>query len=213
MNLDAKKREATTDMLNVLLVTALQAEQISLPKSLFRTSTLITGVGKVPATYSLARVLNVMRPQLVLNVGSAGTVRYEPGDVLVCRDFVDRNLLGLEIESVPAHIESTVPDLFELPPSVVKGVEDREVCPVCATGDSFVTKEEEACGDVVDMEAFAMAYVCQQAGIDFLSVKCVTDVVGRNSIGLWEERLAEARHTLHEYFERYGHVLAANYGD
>ena len=90
-------------------------------------------------------------------------------------------------------------------------MEDRELCPVCATGDSFVTTEDQACGDVVDMEAFALAYVCQQADVDFLSVKCVTDVVGRNSVGLWEERIADARRTLQAFFERYGEVLASNF--
>ena len=140
-------------------------------------------------------------------------MRFAPGDVLVCRDFVDRNLLGLDIKGVSAYIESTVPDLYELPPSIISGQEDGELCPVCATGDSFVTSEADACGDVVDMEAFALAYVCRQYGVDFLSVKCVTDVVGQNSVGLWEERLAEARGTLHDYFERYGHILAANYDE
>lgn len=200
-------------MPEVLLITALPAEQIRLPQHLFRTSTLISGVGKVPSTYTLARVLQVTQPSLVLNVGSAGAVRFSPGDVLVCRDFVDRNLLGLEIEGVIAQIESTLPDLYSLPPSIISGQEDRELCPVCATGDSFVTTEEEACGDVVDMEAFAQAYVCRKAGVDFLSVKCVTDVVGQNSVGLWEERLADAQRTLEEYFEKYGHIIAANYSE
>ncbi len=198
-------------MVDVLLVTALHTEQIRLPKHFFRASTLVVGVGKVPTTYNLTRVLQAMRPQLVLNVGSGGTVRFKPGDVLVCRDFVDRNLLGLDIEGVSAHIESTVDDMFALPPNIISGEINTELCPICATGDSFVTTEAEACGDVVDMEAFAMAYVCRQAGVDFLSVKCVTDVVGQNSVGLWEERIADARHTLETYFERYGHLLASNY--
>lgn len=198
-------------MPEILLVTALHEEQIRLPEGLFHTSTLVTGMGKVPCTYSLARVLQVARPRLVLNVGTVGTVRYSPGDVLVCRDFVDRNLLGIQLPGVADHIESTVPDRYTLPPSVISGVEDRELCPVCATGDSFVTTEDQACGDVVDMEAFALAYVCQQADVDFLSVKCVTDVVGRNSVGLWEERIADARRTLQAFFERYGEVLASNF--
>ena len=87
-------------MPEILLVTALHEEQIRLPEGLFHTSTLVTGMGKVPCTYSLARVLQVARPRLVLNVGTVGTVRYSPGDVLVCRDFVDRNLLGIQLPGV-----------------------------------------------------------------------------------------------------------------
>ena len=197
----------------VLLVTALQAEQISLPEDLFTVNTLVTGVGKVPTTYSLSRVIPMLRPQLVLNVGSAGTVRLGVGDILVCRDFVDRNLLGLGIQGVSDHFYNTVPDHYSLPPSIIGGKEEPELCPVCATGDSFVTNEADACGDIVDMEAFALAYVCRQAGIDFLSVKCVTDVVGKNSVGIWEERLSEACQHLESYFDHYGDIIAANYQD
>ena len=211
MNSNNKFPLTTMAKPQVLLITALQAEQIRLPESLFNTYTLVSGVGKVPTTYALTRVLQTLRPDLVLNVGSVGTVRLHVGDVLVCRDFVDRNLLGLNIEGVSDHIDNTVPDAYALPPSIISGNESAEICPVCATGDSFVTSEADACGDVVDMEAFALAYVCQRAGIDFLSVKCITDVVGQNSIGIWEERVEEARKTLENYLEKYGHVIASNY--
>ena len=44
-------------------------------------------------------------------------------------------------------------------------------------------------GDVVDMESFALAFVCQQMNIPFFSIKYVTDVIGKNSIKEWEDKL------------------------
>lgn len=198
-------------MPEILLVSALPAEQIRLSKEIFHTATLISGIGKVAATYALTRALQVTRPDLVLNVGSAGTLHFNPGDVLVCRNFVDRNLLGLELNDTPSRIENTVAETYCLPPSIISGREDYAFRAVCATGDSFVTTEAEACGDVVDMEAFAQAYVCKKFGVDFLSVKCVTDVVGKNSLRIWEERLADAQQTLEQFFEKYAHILAKNH--
>ncbi len=74
---------------------------------------------------------------------------------------------------------------------------------IISTGDNFVTEKEQAHGDVVDMEAFAMAWVCRMQKIPFISIKFVTDVIGDNSIDIWEDRLASARKGLAEYFERY----------
>ena len=57
-------------------------------------------------------------------------------------------------------------------------------------------------GDVVDMEAYAEAQVCNELGIPFLSVKYVTDIIGQNSVKHWEDKLADARRGLSAYFEK-----------
>lgn len=57
-------------------------------------------------------------------------------------------------------------------------------------------------GDVCDMEAFAQALVCQQEKIPFVAIKYVTDVVGRNSVAAWEEKLADARAGLSQFLEK-----------
>ena len=48
---------------------------------------------------------------------------------------------------------------------------------VCNTGDTFVT-QVIAPADVVDMENFAVAKVCQREGIPLLSVKYIPGRIG-----------------------------------
>jgi adenosylhomocysteine nucleosidase len=50
------------------------------------------------------------------------------------------------------------------------------------------------------MEAFAQAYVCKELGVPFLSIKYITDIIGENSVEHWENKLADARKALSEWF-------------
>lgn len=71
---------------------------------------------------------------------------------------------------------------------------------ICNTGDGFLTELTHVTGDVVDMEAYAQAFVCRSKEIPFISVKYVTDIIGQNSVKHWEDKLADARQGLSHYF-------------
>ena len=71
---------------------------------------------------------------------------------------------------------------------------------ICNTGDGFLTDASQIAGDVIDMEAFAQAFVCRSKEIPFISVKYVTDIIGHNSVKHWEDKLADARQGLSHYF-------------
>ena len=73
---------------------------------------------------------------------------------------------------------------------------------VCNTGDTFLTELSDVSGDVVDMEAYAQALVCRAKNVPFISVKYVTDIIGQNSVKHWEDKLADARKGLGEFFEK-----------
>jgi len=62
---------------------------------------------------------------------------------------------------------------------------------VLSTGDRFVTKKLEDC-HLVDMEAYAIAKVCEINDVDFKCYKYVTDYVGSNSTEIWEENIEES---------------------
>ena len=68
-------------------------------------------------------------------------------------------------------------------------------------GDNFVTEGEGFGADVVDMESFAEYDVCQELGVPFFAIKYVTDVIGQNSMEIWEKRLADSRTALTTYFK------------
>ncbi|MBP7266113.1 MAG: nucleosidase, partial [Bacteroides sp.] len=47
---------------------------------------------------------------------------------------------------------------------------------------------------------------CRAKNVPFISVKYVTDIIGQNSVKHWEDKLADARKGLGEFFEKLGGV-------
>ncbi|MCD8080175.1 MAG: nucleosidase [Bacteroides sp.] len=146
-----------------------------------------TGIGKVKSAFRPTEAVLHRSPDLVINMGTAGTLEHRVGDVFVCRHFIDRDMqkmsgLGLEHEIDSSGL-----------------LTERGFCMhwneegVCNTGDSFLTELTDVTGDVVDMEAYAQAYVCRSLSIPFIAVKYVTDIIGQNSVKHWEDKLADAR--------------------
>ena len=56
---------------------------------------LRTGVGKVKSAFYLSEAISHAQPDLVVNVGTAGTICHQVGDIFVCRHFVDRDMQKL----------------------------------------------------------------------------------------------------------------------
>ena len=157
-----------------------------------------TGVGKVKSAYYVSEVLNQAKPDLVINVGTAGSIDCQVGDILVCRHFIDRDMQKLADMGLEYEIDSSAL------------LAEKGYCMhwagegICNTGDTFLTELSDVKGDVVDMEAFAQAFVCRAKNVPFISVKYVTDIIGQNSVKHWEDKLADARKGLGEFFEQIG---------
>ena len=162
---------------------------------------LRTGIGKVKSAYYLTDALNRLQPDLVINIGTAGTVGHRVGDIFVCRRFVDRDLQKVQGLGVDCRLD--VSDLLE-----EKGycLHWQGTDGVCNTGDSFLTEQTDVEGDVVDMEAYAQAWVCRAKGIPFVAVKYVTYVIGQNSLQPLEEKFFHARPAFEAFFARTGGV-------
>jgi adenosylhomocysteine nucleosidase len=163
---------------------------------------LYTGVGKVNATYALTKRLTQFRPQLVLAFGTVGSSALPLHALVECTRFVQRDMdvsaLGLPAGHTPF---DELPDVLEVPrrlalPSVT-----------CASGDQFVTDEARAAGDVVDMEAYALAKVCQREAVAFTAVKYVTDSAGAEAARDWTRNLTAAAHAfIGVYHQLTGHA-------
>ena len=162
---------------------------------------LRTGIGKTKSAFYLSEALTHGQPDLVINMGTAGTVRHQVGGLFVCRQFVDRDMQKLAAFGVDWEIDSsellTAGGFCQHWPNGG----------ICNTGDTFLTEVEKTHGDVIDMEAYAQAFVCRAKGIPFIAVKYVTDIVGQNSVKHWEDKLADARKALGNFFENIGGVM------
>lgn len=182
-------------MLKVLITHAVNDELIDVNIPHCEVKYVRTGIGKVKSTMRLMDALAHEQPDIVINMGTAGTVLHKVGDVFVCRKFIDRDLEKVSCLNLQFEVDSSAL------------LQQRGYCSkwlpqgVCNTGDSFLTETGQSTGDVFDMEAFAQAQVCEVKGIPFISVKYVTDKIGENSIQHWEDKLADARQALILFFQ------------
>ncbi len=122
---------------------------------------IYTGVGKVNATYSLMEYLfQYPKTDTVINMGSAGGLH--------SKDRYTLQEIGRILDGdmhYPNYVENWIdvvnPHLYTL-----------------GTFDSFQTAKPTKKMDCVDMEAYALAYVCQRLGKRFICYKYISDIIG-----------------------------------
>ena len=61
----------------------------------------------------------------------------------------------------------------------------------CGTGDNFAEDKSQYYGEVVDMEAYALAKVCTYYGVPFISFKYISDGADDSAHDDWKENVAE----------------------
>jgi adenosylhomocysteine nucleosidase len=163
---------------------------------------LYTGVGKVNAAANLARQLAELRcsgetPSKVLNLGTAGSRSVPAHTLVACNRFSQRDMdvsgLGFERGVTPF---DSAPAVLEFPPVFT---DLRQLA--CSTADSFATHLHDVDGDVVDMEAFALARVCVAERVPFGCAKYVTDGADSDSAVHWEAALEAAAQSFARLYE------------
>ena len=122
---------------------------------------LYCGVGKVNAAYHLTRKLHELAREeiavpYVLNLGSAGSHRFNTGTLVEIDRFVQRDMDAVALGF--AHGETP----FDVTPAALTVARRFTHLPsgCCGSGDSFAIGAPPIPCDVVEMEAFALAKVC-----------------------------------------------------
>ncbi len=136
------------------------------------------GVGKINATYNLSKLIGKIKPNLVINFGSAGAIKKGLSGLVECtkfyqRDMDARGLLDLKLGETP----------FDNINEIINSDEGFS----CGSGDSFVNNKIEMNVDLVDMEAYALAKVCKLESINFRCFKYVSDNADENATSDWME--------------------------
>jgi adenosylhomocysteine nucleosidase len=132
---------------------------------------LIVGVGKINAAYELTKAIHHHKPELIVNLGSAGSNVFKRGEVVCCTQFLQRDMdvrgLGFKQYQVP---------FSDIPPVLKYGLKINGLPEgICGTGDSFETNHFSADYNVIDMEAYSFAYVAMKEQITFLCLKYISD--------------------------------------
>ncbi len=182
--------------MHILIIAALKEEMPTIRLQNASFETLITNVGKVQASVSLAKRLarpDAPHVDAILNIGTAGAKPNDGlkmGDIVACNTFIDRDMLKLAQYGTTYKSTAKANGIILFDKLMAKCKTG-----ICNTGDSFVT-DGHFDGDVCDMEAFAMAQMANAFDIPFMAIKFVSDIVGNNSVESWEAMLAHARNAL-----------------
>lgn len=139
------------------------------PSLVGKKNVFFTGVGKVNAAITAARLIERYMPTRVFNFGTAGGIELEHGKIYKCTHFSQRDIiLGGCILG---------PQAEELHTPIITGTDGFRV----STGDNFVTDTYNISADLVEMEAFAIAKACQLANVEFICYKYISDMADENA--------------------------------
>jgi len=170
---------------NVLLVFALESEA---GNEFENYNKVFVGIGKVKATYHLTKAIQEINPDLVINLGTAGSTEFDRGNVVNCHRFIQRDMdvraLGFQKFETPF---SNGPILLDYGLNI-----ERLPNGICGSGDQFEMQHINPEYNVIDMEGFALAKVAKQEGIDFLCLKYISDGADGNAADDWTEEVKKA---------------------
>lgn len=145
---------------------------------------IYTGVGKVNATSAATLALLALQPKLVINYGTAGKIAHIHNGLVEVADVVQRDMAAMPL--APRGRTPFSPEMDR--------ISSGHGNVVCGTGDSFVTAIDpwlvENNIDIVDMELFAIAHVCQRHGVAWRAFKYITDAADDNAADHWNENVA-----------------------
>ena len=138
------------------------------------------GVGKINATYNTLKLIQIYKPKIIVNYGTAGAINTKLKGIVECTKFYQRDMdvRGLDFK------------LGETPFDKAKEIIISDSGYSCGTGDSFVNQKIEMEVDVVDMEAYAIAKVCMLENIEFKCFKYISDNADENANNDWNTNLA-----------------------
>ena len=166
---------------------------------------LESGIGKVNVAIATTLLLDKFNPDYVINTGSAGGIKAEAevGDVVISESVayhdVDVTGFGYAWGQVPG-----LPAVFESDAKLILKVEEvlnktgiRHFKGQIVTGDAFVNRPAQMShiqehfpnAVALEMEAAAVAQVCQIANVPFVVVRALSDIAGKESHVSFDEFL------------------------
>jgi adenosylhomocysteine nucleosidase len=154
-------------MMDILILIALK-EEAPILSSL--ANCYVTGMGKINAASTAARLIERHKPKRVINLGTAGGITVTSG-IHQCTTFTQRDYHN---PFDTPHAITTVGDGL-----------------VLSTGDNFVENTSNIDADLVDMEAYAIARVCEDTNTPFFCWKYITDEANTSSEDAFTQNIAD----------------------
>lgn len=161
---------------NTVVVLALPEESQGLIEKLgFRV--FYTGIGLISASARITEIILKENPTHVLNLGTAGSFKINPGQLVECDQFINRtpNLLSLLDKKIS--VEPVTPLLKVR----------------CGSADTIENENNPNLQfEVMDMEAYALAQACASHKVKFTAIKYISDRSDQNTLKDWKLNLKSA---------------------
>lgn len=155
---------------------------------------IFTGIGKVNAVYELMKAISEQKPDIIINLGTAGSTKFKKGEIVCCTEFIQRDMevtaLGFQKFETPFSNEPVVLSYGLNLENLAKGI--------CGSGDNFEMEHQNPEYNVIDMEAFALAKVCKRENIPFLCLKYISDGANDHAVSDWNEEVKKASEKLYQ---------------
>ncbi|MBX2924324.1 MAG: hypothetical protein KF746_19135 [Chitinophagaceae bacterium] len=149
---------------------------------------LITGIGKVNAAVELTKNIFRKRPSCIINLGSAGSAVFDHGQVVCCTKFIQRDMdvrgLGFRKYETPLSGQEPLLHYGVQFPGLEEGI--------CGTGDSFEMAHATVDYNVIDMEAYPLAWIAMKEQIPFLCLKYISDGANDSAASDWTVQVHNA---------------------
>ena len=138
-----------------------------------------SGVGKINATYKTSEVIKNDNPDLIINYGTAGSLRRDLKGLYEVSKFLQRDM-----DATPLGFR-----MGETPFDSISDIDFGRSGLSCSSGDNFVTSPPLLKSDLVDMEAYAIAMVCWLSSVDFMCFKYISDDADNEAPNNWEKNI------------------------
>ena len=167
---------------NPLLVFALEVEA---QEEFNDFQKIFTGVGKINAAYHLFKGIEKYNPDIIINLGTAGSTAFNKGNVVCCTQFIQRDMdvmaLGFQKFETPFATGEIILEHGIALEDVPNGI--------CGSGDQFEMEHKNLEYNVIEMEAFALAKVSKEENIPFLCLKYISDGANGGAAEDWVEQV------------------------
>lgn len=147
-----------------------------------------TGIGLISAAQKTTEAIIKHQPDWVLNLGTAGSRKFSQRDLIECTEFIYRGQMSSMLKN-----NYKVQAFSNLPTAV------------CASADHIDEGEISVVCDAMDMEAFAIANVCEAYNVKFNSIKYITDSSDEKMWKDWKAHLKLAAVALSDFLKNHIH--------
>lgn len=156
-----------------------------------------SGIGKVAASISTTILINLYKPNIIINSGSAGSLNslLKIGDIIIpnkiCYYDVDLVNFGYALGQIPECPKEFLiqKKFFNFIKNISIDFKFQFTTGLLITGDSFVReselikklKHQFSSAIAVEMESAAIAQVCHQFNVPLIVIKSISDLSDKNA--------------------------------